>query len=68
MAVKQITAKYVYTLADSEPIRNGFVEYDPADGTILRTGICEADCSDEIQDGAIVPGFVNSHCHCCRKP
>lgn len=61
MAVKQITAKYVYTLADSEPIRNGFVEYDDQSGEILAVGACSAD--QEVSEGALVPGFVNAHCH-----
>ncbi len=61
MAVKQITAKYVYTLADSEPIRNGFVEYDDQSGEILAVGACSAD--EEVSEGALTPGFVNAHCH-----
>ena len=63
MAVKRIAASYVYTLEDSKPLRNAFVEYDDVDGTILRTGICEDSESEEILQGALVPGFVNSHCH-----
>ncbi len=56
----RITASYVYTL-DSEPIRNGYVEYDDHDGTIIGVGTCPA---DEIPEaGALVPGFVNAHCH-----
>ena len=57
--MKRITAEYIYTL-ESEPIRNGFVEYDE-DGTIIAVGKCEAD--EDIMPGAIVPGFVNAHCH-----
>ena len=57
--MKRITAEYIYTL-ESEPIRNGFVEYEE-DGTITTVGQCEAD--EEIMPGAIVPGFVNAHCH-----
>ena len=59
MGVNRITAEFVYTL-DSEPIRNGFVEYED-DGTIIRTGKCAPD--EEVMTGAIVPGFVNAHCH-----
>ena len=58
--MQRINAKYVYTLTDSEPIRNGFVEYDE-DGTVLRTGVCPEGA--EVEDVAVVPGFVNAHCH-----
>lgn len=54
------TAEFVYTL-DTEPIRNGFVEYDDADGRITAVGRCT--CGESISQGALVPGFVNSHCH-----
>ena len=57
--MKRITAEYIYTL-ESEPIRNGFVEYEE-DGTITAVGQCEA--GEEVMPGAIVPGFVNAHCH-----
>ena len=57
--MKRITAEYIYTL-ESEPIRNGFVEYEE-DGTIIAVGQCEA--GEEVMSGAIVPGFVNAHCH-----
>ena len=55
----RITAEYIYTL-DGEPIKNGFVEYEE-DGTITAVGQCGAD--EEVMPGAIVPGFVNAHCH-----
>ena len=57
--MKRITAEYIYTL-ESEPIRNGFVEYEE-DGTITAVGQCEA--GEKVMSGAIVPGFVNAHCH-----
>jgi cytosine/adenosine deaminase-related metal-dependent hydrolase len=63
MGVKRVAAKYVYTLESYEPIVNGYVEYDEADGTIVATGVCENPESEEILDGALVPGFVNAHCH-----
>ena len=59
MKMGRITAEYIYTL-ESEPIRNGFVEYEE-DGTITAVGQCGAD--EEVMPGAIVPGFVNAHCH-----
>ena len=61
MEIRRIAASYVYTLESSEPIRNGFVEYDAEDGKIIRTGECES--GEEVLQGAVVPGFVNSHCH-----
>lgn len=60
MTRKRITASYVYTL-DAEPIRNGFVEYDDTDGTVLAVGHCSPE--EDVAEGAIVPGFVNGHCH-----
>ena len=63
MGIRRIAASYVYTLESSEPLRNGFVEYDENDGTIIRTGVCEDPSSEEILQGALVPGFVNAHCH-----
>ena len=58
--MRRFAAKYVYTLTETEPLRNAFVELDE-DGTVLRVGSCEA--GEEVLDGAIVPGFVNAHCH-----
>ena len=63
MAIKRIAASYVYTLESVEPLKNGFVEYDEDNGTIIRTGICEDPQSEEILQGALVPGFINAHCH-----
>ena len=60
MSVRRIAASYVYTL-DAGTIKNGFVEYDDADGTIISTGECSE--GDDIISGALVPGFVNAHCH-----
>ena len=58
--MKRIAAKYVYLLDGYEPIKNAFVEFSD-DGTVVAIG--EADSSDEMLDGALVPGFVNAHCH-----
>lgn len=60
MSVKRISASYVYTL-DAEPIRNGYVEYDEEDGTVISVGECRDD--EQVMEGALVPGFVNAHCH-----
>ena len=61
MDIRRIAASFVYTLDADEPIKNGYVEYGAADGRIVAVGECGPD--DEVLSGAIVPGFVNSHCH-----
>ena len=58
--MRRFAAKYVYTLSSSEPIVNGFVEVLD-DGTVVKVGTCNP--GEEVQDGAIAPGFVNAHCH-----
>ena len=60
--MRRIAADYVYTLAGEAPLRNAFVEVE-GDGSILRTGICDGVLPCERFSGAIVPGFVNTHCH-----
>lgn len=61
--MERIAAEYIYPLGGKEPLRNGFVEFDEA-GYITRVGKC-VDIGREpvFYRGAIVPGFVNSHCH-----
>ena len=63
MGKKRIAASYVYTLESDAPLRNGYVEYEDADGTILEIGICENPESEDMYQGALVPGFVNAQCH-----
>jgi len=59
----RIAAEYLYTLTSPEPIRDGFVEYDE-DGVITAIGECSDPDSEEIfLEGALTPGFVNTHCH-----
>ena len=63
MSSNRIAASFVYTLEGNEPIRNGFVEYSE-DGTVTAVGACEDPASEErFFEGAVVPGFVNAHCH-----
>lgn len=57
---RRIAASYVYTLKTG-PVKNGFVEYDETDGTILSVGECAE--GEDVLPGALVPGFVNTHCH-----
>ena len=57
----RLTAEYVYTSGSSGVIKNGYVEFDEADGTIVSVGECSAD--EQITPGALTPGFVNGHCH-----
>lgn len=61
MDKRRVAASFVYTLDSDAPIRNGFVEYDAEDGRILAVGECGPD--EEVRQGAVIPGFVNSHCH-----
>ena len=61
--MKRIAAKYLYTLTSPEPVVNGFVETED-DGTVIGTGMCESPAAEPVfYDGAVVPGFVNAHCH-----
>ena len=59
--MKRIAARFVYVLDGRDPIRNGYVEYDENDGTVISVGACSED--ETVLPGAIVPGFVNAHCH-----
>lgn len=61
--MNRIAAKYVYTVNSRTPIENGYVEYDDR-GVILSVGKSAGPSSEKVFfDGAIVPGFVNAHCH-----
>ena len=61
--MKRIAAKYLYPLTSMEPVMNGFVEMEE-DGTVSRTGVCADPVAEPVYyDGAVVPGFVNAHCH-----
>ena len=63
MGTRRIAASYVYTLESEAPIRNGYIEYDENDGTIIEVGACEDPSAEEFYEGALVPGFVNAHSH-----
>jgi cytosine/adenosine deaminase-related metal-dependent hydrolase len=59
----RLAAEYLYTLGRPGFIRNGFVEFGP-DGTVTKVGECTDPGKEEaFYEGAVVPGFVNSHCH-----
>lgn len=63
--VKRLYCKYLYTLEGGyAPLCPGYVDYKAEDGTILDAGYADSVPEDaEILDGAVVPGFVNAHCH-----
>lgn len=59
----RIAADYIYTLEDYEPFEKGYVEVDD-DGTVSGVGKCDDFSREEnVWEGALVPGFVNAHCH-----
>ncbi|MBQ8061802.1 MAG: amidohydrolase family protein [Bacteroidales bacterium] len=58
----RVAAEYVFTLDRPGAIRNGFVECAP-DGTVIAVGECDPSKEEVFFKGALVPGFVNSHCH-----
>lgn len=61
--MNRIAAEYVFTLDREAPIRNGFVEYDD-NGTVTAVGGCSDPAKEKtFVKGAVVPGFVNTHCH-----
>ncbi len=61
--MRKFTADYVYTL-DAEPIKNGLVITDDG-GKILSVSAKNETVNQATKhyQGAIVPGFVNAHCH-----
>lgn len=77
--MKKIAARYIYTLQDDQPIENGYIIYNEENGEIVEVGKLEnAESAGKVQektagetegldceyfDGAITPGFVNTHCH-----
>ncbi|MES2836394.1 MAG: amidohydrolase family protein [Bacteroidota bacterium] len=59
--MRKFKADIVYTLSSS-PIENGLVVTDD-NGTILQVKQYESEENVEVLQGAICPGFVNTHCH-----
>lgn len=63
MTVRKITADWIYPI-DKAPIKEGVITIDDS-GKILQ--IDQRSNHDittlEIHEGAIVPGFINTHCH-----
>ena len=61
--MKKISADIVYTISGAA-IENGVVVVDK-NGEILEIGKREDyDVADlEVHQGAIIPGFINTHCH-----
>lgn len=61
--MRRISAEYLYDGGSSEPLGNAYVEVAD-DGTVLAVGKVENPKAEpEFHKGAIVPGFVNTHCH-----
>lgn len=61
--MNRIAAEYVFALDGRTPVRNGYVEYLD-DGTITAVGECQDPEKETcFIKGAVVPGFVNTHCH-----
>jgi cytosine/adenosine deaminase-related metal-dependent hydrolase len=63
--MKSFTADYVYPVC-ADPIKNGIVTVDDAGKIISISDAYPADSSStpaEHVEGAIVPGFINTHCH-----
>lgn len=59
----RIAAKYLYLAGEDTPLMNGFVEVDD-EGVILKTGKVSDPLEEDLWiEGAVVPGFVNAHCH-----
>ena len=60
---RRIYADRLYPLEGSDAPLRGFVELD-ADGTVLQVAAADSvPDGAEYFDGAVVPGFVNAHCH-----
>lgn len=63
--MRRFAANYIFPV-NEPPIRNGIVETTD-DGEIIKI-ICQEDNFSEIHstqffNGAVVPGFINAHCH-----
>ncbi|QEK52184.1 amidohydrolase family protein [Pedobacter aquae] len=61
--MRKFTADYIFTL-ESEPLKNGLIVTDN-EGKILAVNDSFDEKDKEIEhfNGAIVPGFINAHCH-----
>ena len=61
--MKRIAAEYLFDGTGSEPLENGYVEFEE-DGTVISTGVGKGpDAEPDFRRGILLPGFVNSHCH-----
>lgn len=57
-----LTADYIFT-GEGDGLKNHAVWME-ADGTIVKVDVCPKNHPDlEIFSGALLPGFVNAHCH-----
>lgn len=64
MSIRRFAANYVFPV-DGTPIKNGIVEVDEQGRihAVYAASNPDALHSTEFHNGAIVPGFVNAHCH-----
>lgn len=61
--MKRVSAKYIYCLDGKSPLKDGYVTVDDR-GAVIEVGVCPDPGKEEnFLDGAVVPGFVNTHCH-----
>ena len=61
--IRKIAAQYVYTNTGA-PIKNGVVAYNDTTGEIVAISQLEKETANTVfQNGILVPGFVNAHCH-----
>lgn len=64
MSIRRFAANYVFPV-DAPPLKNGIVEVDKQGRihAVYAASNPDALHSTEFHNGAIVPGFVNAHCH-----
>lgn len=61
--MRKLTADYVFPV-DGAPIREGVVIVDDAGAIVALSDRADHDpASLEVYAGALIPGFVNTHCH-----
>lgn len=60
--MKTVSADIIFP-ANAQPIKNGYIQFDN-DGEITAIGQQSPEIAvDKHYNGAIIPGFINAHCH-----